>query len=95
MPKKPQSSEPATKSDVSVLKSDVSVLKSDARTIKTDIKKLDGKLDKLQNTLDGFVERVDDLTIENQVGTNQISELHEQVESHEKRIAKLESHNNN
>ena len=50
-----------------------------------------GMLDKLQNTLDGFVGRVDDLTIENQVGTNQIRELQDQVEGHETRIKVLES----
>lgn len=49
------------------------------------------KLDKIANTLDGFVGRVDDLTIENQVGANQIKELGDKVNSHEARLTKLES----
>lgn len=84
MPKNPQNAQPATKSDIVVLTADVG-------TLKTDIQGLDKKLDRLQNTLDGFVGRVDDLTIENQVGTNQITELREQVEGHEGRITRLES----
>ncbi len=49
------------------------------------------KLDKIANTLDGFVGRVDDLTIENQVGANQIKELEDKVNDHGERITKLES----
>lgn len=91
MPKNPQNSHPATKSDIGVLKADASTLKTNVGALKTDIQGLDKKLDKLQNTLDGFVGRVDDLTIENQIGVNQTRELREQVESHEGRITRLES----
>ncbi len=49
------------------------------------------KLDKIANTLDGFVGRVDDLTIENEVGANQIKELRDKTNDHEGRITKLES----
>ncbi|GEM_PF-3086143 len=81
MPKNPQNSLPATKSDIQRLDEKIDGLENS----------LVHKLDKLQNTLDGFVGRVDDLTIENQVGTNQITELGEQVEGHEGRITRLES----
>lgn len=49
------------------------------------------KLDKIDKTLDGFVGRVDNLTIENEVGTKQVEELRERVDDHEERITKLES----
>ena len=49
------------------------------------------KLDKIMNTLDGFVARVDNLTVENQVGVHQTRELRVQVDGHEKRIKHLES----
>lgn len=39
-------------------------------------------LTKLQITLDGFVGRVDDLTVENQVGAHQIRELRVEVNKH-------------
>lgn len=52
--------------------------------VETKLESVDGKLDKLANTLDGFVKRVDDLSVENTVGT-------EQIRDHEVRIRKLES----
>lgn len=54
-------------------------------------KNLGTKLDKIANTLDGFVGRVDDLTIDNQVGTNQIREIRDSVDEHEMRIRAIES----
>lgn len=83
--KNPQSSQAATKDDLKELKVE----------IKTDIKTLDGKidqveerlgkkLDKIANTLDGFVGVVDNLRIENEVGSGQIEDLR-------KRVTKLES----
>lgn len=58
--------------------------------------KIDGievKLDRIANQLDGFVGRVDDLTNDNEIGTDQIHLLRETSKDHEKRIAKLESVN--
>jgi len=52
---------------------------------------LEAKLDKISDQLDGFVGRVDDLTNDNEIGTDQIHRLHEDVKDHEKRIIKLES----
>lgn len=94
MPKIPQNSQAATKADIAILENDLGILKTDVRVLKTDVKGLDKKLDRLQNTLYGFVGVVDDLRTENIVGTNQISELRKQVKGHEKRIVRLESHNN-
>ena len=88
MAKTPQYSNLATKADIQPLKVDIQLLKVDIQHLEERIGK---KLDKIANTLDGFVGRVDDLTVDNQVGANQIKELGEQVDEHEKRITKLES----
>src|SRR3990170_8103006 len=92
MPKSPQDSQPASKGDVQRLDAKIDGVEKrlDAKIDKLE-KGLGGKLDKLQNTLDGFVGRVDNLTIENQVGANQMRELREQVVDHEGRIKTLES----
>ncbi len=92
MPKKTNISQVATKSDVENLKGDIQRLE---KTTKKDLKsledKLGAKLDKIAITLDGFVGRVDNLTIENQVGVNQARELRVQIDDHEVRITKIES----
>lgn len=54
-------------------------------------KRSETTLNKISNQLDGFVGRVDDLTTDNVVGTNQIHELRDEAKDHEKRISKLES----
>src|SRR3989344_7973673 len=56
-------------------------------------KRMETTLNKISNQLDGFVGRVDDLTNDNEIGTDQIHELRETAKDHEKRIAKLESPN--
>lgn len=52
---------------------------------------IEGKIDRIAITLDGFVGRVDDLTTENVIGTNQMRKIKISVENHEKRIKVLES----
>lgn len=54
----------------------------------TDIGK---KIDNLTNITVAFVGRIDTLETENTIGTNQIHELRIDVDSHGKRITKLES----
>ncbi len=99
MAKKPQNSNLATKTDLKHLEEKlggkINGLEGKMNGLE---KRIDGfeervgeKLDKIANTLDGFVGRVDDLTIENQVGANQIKELRDKVNNHEERITKLES----
>lgn len=66
------------------LEQKVDVLQEGQNEIKT-------VLTKLQITLDGFVGRVDNLTVENQVGAHQIRELRVEVNKHDKRIKRLET----
>ena len=61
-------------------------------------KKIDGveqvlgeKMDKIMNTLVGFVGTVDDLRVDDEVGTHHTREIRIQVDDHEKRIVSLES----
>lgn len=99
MPKKSQNSPSATKND---LKNTERLLMSEVLRVEGRVEELDkktdenqkiliNKLDSLEKTLDGFVGRVDDLTIENKFGADQIHELRKQAKNHEDRIIKLES----
>jgi len=54
-------------------------------------KRVETKLDKIDNTLDGFVGRVDNLAIDNEVGANQIHEIRKNIKNHENRITQLET----
>lgn len=91
-----------------VTKSDLNkAIKGSEKVLRTEILRVEEKVEKLQdgqerievtlnrvaNQLDGFVGRVDDLTVDNKVGANQISELRATAKDHEKRITKLESPN--
>lgn len=69
------------------------ILKVEERveSIEESQKRVETKLDKISNTLDGFVERVDNLTADNQVGAHHTRELRVQVDDHGKRIKQLES----
>lgn len=62
---------------------------------KNDIKELrtgmTDKLDKIANTLDGFVGRVDNLTVDNEVGAHHTRELELKVAALERRVKQLES----
>lgn len=88
MPKKTSSIQVATKSDIKLLKGDIQSLE---KRMDEEFKNVDSKLDKIANTLDGFVGIVDNLRVENVVGSNQTRELREHVDDHEARITKLES----
>lgn len=59
--------------------------------VRSDSKTQHDKLDKIQNTLDGFVGRVDDLSIDNEVGTHHTRELELKVAALEKRVKRIES----
>lgn len=48
------------------------------------------KMDNMMNTLVGFVGRVDELTTEVQVGTQQMRDVQEKIDNHEERIVALE-----
>ncbi len=66
-------------------------IQDEIKDLKSDNINLDSKLDKLQNTLDGFVGRVDDLSIDNEVGTHQTRELQIKVTDLEDRVERLET----
>ncbi len=57
------------------------------------VDKMGETIEKISNQLDGFVGRVDDLTNDNEIGTEQIHELRDTVKDHGKRISKLEVSN--
>ncbi len=61
------------------------------KDLRADNQKLDIKLDRLQNTLDGFVGRVDDLSVENEVGAHHTRELQIKVDDHDRRLKHIES----
>ncbi len=61
------------------------------KELKADNQQLNAKLDKLQNTMDKFVGRVDDLSVDNEVGTHHTRELELKVDDHEKRLKIIES----
>lgn len=53
--------------------------------------KMNDKLDRLMKTVDGFVGRVDDLTVDNEVGTHHTRELQVKVKDLDKRLKHIES----
>lgn len=61
------------------------------KEIKEGQKRLETKADNLEITLDGFVGRVDDLTADNEVGTEHYRIHENKIDDHEKRIAKIET----
>lgn len=73
------------------LRSEMLKLEGRIENIEDSSKRIEGKLDKLGNTLDRFVKRVDDLTTENTVGTDQIHNLRKTAVAHDTRIKKFES----
>ncbi len=95
----------ATKDDLKVIKADIRELKASDRAIRADLLRLETRIEKLeegqktilamliqiQNTLDAFVGRVDNLTIDNEIGTHQIRELDLKIKNHETRLTHLES----
>lgn len=78
------------KEELEGLNGAVAGLNGSVAELKTGQKELDKKLDRIQNTLDGFVGTVDDLKIDNTVGADQIKELGDKTDNHEKRITALE-----
>jgi uncharacterized coiled-coil protein SlyX len=60
-------------------------------SVEAKVDKMGATIEKISIQLDGFVGRVDDLTNDNIIGTDQIHELRRSSKDHEKRIAKLES----
>ncbi|OGH17223.1 MAG: hypothetical protein A3C30_01265 [Candidatus Levybacteria bacterium RIFCSPHIGHO2_02_FULL_40_18] len=90
----------AVKGSEKVLGTEILRVEERVENLEEGQKRLEGKVDKMgstiekiSNQLDGFVGRVDDLTNDNEIGTDQIHELRETAKDHEKRIAKLESPN--
>ncbi len=86
------------KADIRDLKSDVKVIRRDSlkieerlENVEDGIKDIKVILGKMSNTLDGFVGRVDDLTVDNEVGTHQTRELEVKVEDLDKRVTQIES----
>lgn len=66
-------------------------LQDEVKELRAETREGNQKLDKLQNTLDGFVGRVDDLSVDNEVGTHHTRELELKVEALEKRVKRIES----
>ena len=83
------------KSETKSIRGEILRVEEKVENIQDEIKelKIDSQVrfDRLQNTLDSFVGGVDDLRIENTVGTHQTRELHLKVVSLEKRVKQLES----
>ncbi len=69
----------------------VEYIQDEIKEIGADNKSMDTKLDRLQNTLDSLVGGIDELRVENTVGTHQTRELQVKVEDHEKRLRQVES----
>ncbi|HSW88996.1 MAG TPA: hypothetical protein VLG12_07580 [Candidatus Saccharimonadales bacterium] len=90
------------KKEISMLRSE---LRSESKSIRGEVLRVEGKventqedikdikviLNKMSTTLDGFVGRVDDLTVDNEVGTHQTRELELKVEDLDKRVTQIES----
>lgn len=76
------------KEEMKELRKELNELRAEFREIS---QRLDVKLDRLQNTMDKFVGRVDDLTVENEVGAHHTRELTVKVGNLEKRVKRLES----
>jgi len=74
-----------------VLRGEILRVEERVEDIEEGQKRMEVTLNKISNQLDGFVGKVDNLTVENEIGANQIHELRGDVDSHEKRIAKIES----
>ena len=68
-------------------------LEEGQKRLEVKVDKMGSTIEKISTQLDGFVGRVDDLTNDNEIGTDQIHRLRVDVKDHEKRIAKLESTN--
>lgn len=73
------------------LRGEILKVEERAENIEESQKRVETKLDKIGNTLDGFVGRVDNLAIDNEVGANQIHELRKNIKDHETRITQLET----
>ena len=96
-------SQVATKNDLSSLKVDLSAdilfvrreLKTDIKILKEELRHFRAdnqtKLNKLQATLDSFIAKIDDLSTDNTVGTDQTRELQMRVDNHEERLQQIES----
>lgn len=91
----------ATKSDLNktvksterVLRAEILRVEERVENVEESQKRTEVILNKISNQLDGFVGRVDDLTNDNEIGTDQIHELRKTAKDHEKRITKLETPN--
>jgi TolA-binding protein len=83
----------AVKSTEKVLRVEILRVEERAENLEEGQKEMKVMLNKISNQLDGFVGRVDDLTNDNEIGTEQIHELKDITKDHEKRITKLESSN--
>lgn len=74
-----------------VVRSEILRVEERVENIEDGQKRMETTLNKISNQLDGFVGKVDNLTVDNEIGANQTHELRKDVDSHEKRIAKIES----
>ena len=88
----------AVKGSERILRAEILRVEERVENIEEGLKRFEEKVDKIgttiekiSNQLDGFVGRVDDLTNDNEIGTDQINRLREDVKDHEGRITKLES----
>lgn len=81
----------AVKSSERILRAEILRVEERVENIEESQKRMETTLNKISNQMDGFVGRVDDLTNDNVIGTDQMHRLHENVKGHEERITKLES----
>ncbi len=88
-----KSSEKVLRTEILRVEERVERVEERVERVEIKLTSMDAKLDKISNQLDGFVGRVDDLSNDNEIGTDHIHELRKTTKDHEKRIAKLESVN--
>ncbi len=100
MNKKTSVADFATKSDLNkaikgsekFLRAEILRVEEKVERVEEKLERVEGKIDQIATTLDGFVGTVDDLRVNNTVGTNQIHEL-DKTTKNQTRITKLESPN--
>lgn len=85
----------ATKADLKVetksIRREILRVEEKVENLEEGQKRIEDMLGKMAKTLDGFVGRVDDLSVDNEVGTHHTRELELKIAALEKRVKRIES----